>query len=64
MLAKRPTDRRAGCGKTARPVRREGQGKTPCSYPYRHYWVAALLGGSIKMRTRIAVCLDRANAWV
>jgi hypothetical protein len=34
MLAKRPTDRRAGCGKTARPVRREGQGKTPCSYPY------------------------------
>ena len=35
MLAQRPTDRRAGCGKTARPVRREGQGTTPCSYPYR-----------------------------
>ena len=35
MLAQRPTDRRTGCGKTARPVRREGQGTTPCSYPYR-----------------------------
>src|SRR5512133_356826 len=29
------TDWRAGCGKPARPVRREGQGSFPCSYPYR-----------------------------
>lgn len=28
------TDRRAGCGKTARPVRREGRGSIPRSYPY------------------------------
>ena len=35
MFAKRPTNWRAGCEKFARPVRREGQGLTPCSYPYR-----------------------------
>ena len=29
------TDWRAGCGKTACPVRREGRGSTPRSYPYR-----------------------------
>ena len=28
------TDRRAGCGKSARPVRREGRGSIPRSYPY------------------------------
>src|SRR5512133_2330373 len=32
------TDWRAGCGKPARPVRREGQGSLPCSYPYRGPW--------------------------
>jgi len=34
MLIQRPTNRRAGCEKIARPVRREGQGQIPCSYPY------------------------------
>src|ERR1035441_6859693 len=30
-----PTDGRAGCGRSASPVRREGQGAIPCPYPYR-----------------------------
>src|ERR1017187_2387814 len=29
------TDWRAGCGRSASPVRREGQGSIPCPYPYR-----------------------------
>src|ERR1017187_1129818 len=29
------TDRRAGCGRSASPVRREGQGSIPRPYPYR-----------------------------
>src|ERR1039457_1064976 len=28
------TDWRAGCGRSASPVRREGQGSIPCPYPY------------------------------
>src|ERR1017187_10109221 len=31
------TDRRAGCGRSASPVRREGQGSIPRPYPYRYY---------------------------
>src|ERR1022692_2468797 len=32
------TDWRAGCGRSASPVRREGQGSIPCPYPYRPRW--------------------------
>src|ERR1017187_8939965 len=31
------TDWRAGCGRSASPVRREGQGSIPCPYPYRPF---------------------------
>ena len=34
QLSKLTTDRKAGCGKTARTVWREGRGSMPRSYPY------------------------------
>jgi len=34
MLDTELTDWRAGCGKSARPVRREGRGSIPRPYPY------------------------------
>ena len=34
LLAREPTDWKAGCGRSARPVWREGRGSNPRPYPY------------------------------
>src|ERR1017187_2125124 len=41
------TDRRAGCGRSASPVRREGQGSIPRPYPYQQYAQATPRGSGI-----------------
>ena len=50
----RPTDWRAGCGKTASPVRREGRGSIPRPYPYPLYGFggAGFFCASLRARSR------------
>src|SRR5208282_5236978 len=44
------TDRRAGCGKSARPVRREGERQSRSPYPYVR--LGAHLVGEVKVLSR------------
>src|SRR3989304_5123706 len=44
QLSKLTTDRKAGCGKTARTVWREGRGSMPRSYPYPDWAVGRRRG--------------------
>src|SRR5208283_439481 len=41
LLVREPTNRKAGCGKSARPVWREGRGSNPRPYPYPIRWQRA-----------------------
>ena len=65
MLIQRPTNRRAGCEKIARPVRREGQGQIPCSYPYP---IRLLITGSkiriaVRFTVTLAAALGKVGLW-